>query len=325
MATASAQHNLPRIRFSLRAVLFVVLVVNVALAGITQAGEWGGMFAFMTMLFVYVVCTERRIWIGFRVMMISASAVLVVASLEFDQGHLMWVVTGVWSFAFLVWFVVRRSMPTIGDLAKLGLVIAVIVGSIIAFPHAAYLFTRTRGYAQGVAAVRQAIDDGRVQLFAREVEPMISFCLTSIHGPPASYLKHAEMTGYYNGVFDELPPSAGDKRIAQSVLESQGAYFGAYYEKLEEWPAAVPQHFPTRYVKCFGGRFELENFDLQYLQLFDNIDIVDLTDESRITDESIRFLKHLSTVAVLKLRGTKVTNEGIRELQRALPNCHIIK
>jgi hypothetical protein len=45
--------------------------------------------------------------------------------------------------------------------------------------------------------------------------------------------------------------------------------------------------------------------------------------DTNITDESISILSQLTSLRRLDISGTKITEEGIRKLQAALPDCQI--
>ena len=45
----------------------------------------------------------------------------------------------------------------------------------------------------------------------------------------------------------------------------------------------------------------------------------------QITDAGLVHLKGLTGLQTLNLAGTKVTDAGVAELKKALPNCEIIK
>jgi hypothetical protein len=44
-----------------------------------------------------------------------------------------------------------------------------------------------------------------------------------------------------------------------------------------------------------------------------------------VTDEGIKELANFKALTELNLAGTKVTAEGVKELQKALPQCQIQK
>ena len=50
-----------------------------------------------------------------------------------------------------------------------------------------------------------------------------------------------------------------------------------------------------------------------------------LLGETQITDAGLVHLKGMAELQWLYLRRTKVTNAGVTDLQKALPNCKIIK
>ncbi len=50
---------------------------------------------------------------------------------------------------------------------------------------------------------------------------------------------------------------------------------------------------------------------------------MDLMWSTQVTDRGLKELKELNNLVTLELAGTKVTDEGIMELQAALPNCKI--
>lgn len=47
--------------------------------------------------------------------------------------------------------------------------------------------------------------------------------------------------------------------------------------------------------------------------------------DTQITDAGLEHLKGLTRLRALDLQGTKVSGDGIRSLQRALPDCVIIR
>ena len=42
-----------------------------------------------------------------------------------------------------------------------------------------------------------------------------------------------------------------------------------------------------------------------------------------VTDAGLRYLKGTGKLETLKINGTKVTTQGVKKLQEALPNCQI--
>ncbi len=48
-----------------------------------------------------------------------------------------------------------------------------------------------------------------------------------------------------------------------------------------------------------------------------------MLNETSITDAGLAHLSGLTNLRGLDLRGTRVTEEGVAQLQRALPNCRI--
>jgi hypothetical protein len=55
-----------------------------------------------------------------------------------------------------------------------------------------------------------------------------------------------------------------------------------------------------------------------------NLKSLDL-DNTQVTDAGLKALVPLKTLTFLSLLGTKVTNDGVKELQKALPKCKIRK
>jgi hypothetical protein len=64
---------------------------------------------------------------------------------------------------------------------------------------------------------------------------------------------------------------------------------------------------------------------LEYLGQLTGLQTLDLSLNRGVTDRGLRYLKGLTKLRKLDLSDTSVTEAGIREIQRALPNTQIIR
>jgi hypothetical protein len=64
--------------------------------------------------------------------------------------------------------------------------------------------------------------------------------------------------------------------------------------------------------------------EMEYVGRFSELTRIDL-EGCAITDAGLQPLKELTKLELVRLKNTKVTPEGIAELQRALPRCQITK
>jgi hypothetical protein len=100
---------------------------------------------------------------------------------------------------------------------------------------------------------------------------------------------------------------------------------------------AVPRRrFPTRtsrfrdelstfadsQVLDFSNR-KLSDTDMQQFACAHNVRVLNLAGNS-ITDAGLMHLKDVSSLVMLYLMDTQVTEQGLAELQKYLPNCGII-
>ena len=67
----------------------------------------------------------------------------------------------------------------------------------------------------------------------------------------------------------------------------------------------------------------IEDDDLVHLENLTNLKYLYLGGCSRISDDGITHLKKISSLKELYLFETRVSDAGIRDLQRALPDCKV--
>jgi len=58
---------------------------------------------------------------------------------------------------------------------------------------------------------------------------------------------------------------------------------------------------------------------------FTSLEMLDLSSNRAITDAGLKELFGLTSLQSLSLAGTKVTDAGLKELKKALPECKIRK
>ena len=62
--------------------------------------------------------------------------------------------------------------------------------------------------------------------------------------------------------------------------------------------------------------------DSKYLETLPNLRVLNLR-SLPVDDDDLQYLRALTDLKELDLRSTRVTEEGVKRLQRALPNCEI--
>jgi hypothetical protein len=67
----------------------------------------------------------------------------------------------------------------------------------------------------------------------------------------------------------------------------------------------------------------LKDSDLEFIEGLDHLRILILSGDYGLTDAGLEHLKGLLQLKELYIRGTNVTDEGVKKLRRALPNCKI--
>ena len=92
----------------------------------------------------------------------------------------------------------------------------------------------------------------------------------------------------------------------------------------DDVPTATPKNPPAQ-VAVIDPVAELENLRAKITRN-DNGEVVALNlNLTQITDAGLVHLKGLTGLQTLGLRGTQVTDQGVADLQKALPNCEIVK
>jgi hypothetical protein len=107
------------------------------------------------------------------------------------------------------------------------------------------------------------------------------------------------------------------------------------YVDWRSWPVVPPPQVPEPLIKSLGVDFfadvvslEFQNLQLTEAELADldetlpRVDLLVLSSD-QVTDASLTHLEQLKHLKWLKLCDTKVTKEGLKKLQKALPNCSI--
>jgi hypothetical protein len=80
----------------------------------------------------------------------------------------------------------------------------------------------------------------------------------------------------------------------------------------------------TQLQTLFLGNTQVTDAGLEHLKGLTQLQYL-LLDNSQVTDAGLENLKGLTQLQWVQLRGTEVTDAGVEKLQRALPNCRIIR
>ena len=70
------------------------------------------------------------------------------------------------------------------------------------------------------------------------------------------------------------------------------------------------------------SRLDVGNEDLRLLADFESIERLSLVG-TQVTNAAVPHLKQFTRLRFLDVSGTEITDDGIAELQKALPNCRI--
>jgi hypothetical protein len=94
--------------------------------------------------------------------------------------------------------------------------------------------------------------------------------------------------------------------------------------------ALVPLKDLPKLQELTLGQTRITDVGLQHLARLKNLKVLDLStgfDQDLVfpdvTDAGLESLKKLANLRTLVLKGTRVTDEGVKEFQRALPNCKV--
>ena len=179
---------------------------------------------------------------------------------------------------------------------------------------------RARDAAQRQAAARnEPFPDSDEQLM--EMETVSSEDDSGSGGgpvplPPATTMPLAEKAPGSKPKLDEPSAQAVDADPV-ATLENLGVEI-----KRNEQGEVVTVNFDTPLV-AFVNREATTDTVLVHLKGLTNLQ--DLNLPSQITDAGLVHLKGMTGLQTLYLRGTKVTDAGVADLQKALPNCKIEK
>jgi hypothetical protein len=80
----------------------------------------------------------------------------------------------------------------------------------------------------------------------------------------------------------------------------------------------------TSLTELFLVNAQVTDIGLKHLKELARLEYLDLVDSSRITDASLEHLKTLTHLQYLNIKGTMITDAGVRGLRRALPKVTII-
>ena len=91
--------------------------------------------------------------------------------------------------------------------------------------------------------------------------------------------------------------------------------------KLESFRPRVSYRGNNVWSLRFSG--DLTDDGLRHVKELAGLELLDLQNQTHVSDAGLEHLKGLVGLLSLDLSGTHVTDEGVKKLQEALPNCEI--
>ncbi len=99
-------------------------------------------------------------------------------------------------------------------------------------------------------------------------------------------------------------------------------YLDLFDTKMSDTGLKYIQDFKNLYYLYIGGNL-ITSQGLKVLTGFKSLRYLDISDSILITDEGIPYLRQLKNLVFLRLYTTGISDNGIEELKRALPQCRI--
>jgi hypothetical protein len=119
--------------------------------------------------------------------------------------------------------------------------------------------------------------------------------------------------------------SARRQRLAVRALQAKGAFVCYDEGVVSTWltarcPASLDYVRSPRWL-FFTGR-SVSNQDLRLVRELGSLVVINLA-HTNVSDDAVVVLSGVTSLRLLDLTGTQVTDAAIRRLRRALPDCHI--